>query len=202
MKSNKTIIIVVLVILISIACLVVWTMVKNVEHRRMIKETDLQIQKAEAQEKARLQAQEKARFQRAQAAVQFQKEREAREKARLQKAQAQLKARLQEAEDQQKARLQEAQEEARAKNLADMDRAVAEMLRKGAIYSIDVENNEVRIPLSVWRMLDVKQKQGLVFYFSHYFEAKHSTGWVTIMNDRNDKKLGSYDVWYGVRIFE
>jgi hypothetical protein len=86
-------------------------MVKNVEHRRMIKETDLQIQKAEAQEKAQLQAQEKARLQRTQAAVQFQKEREAREKDRLQKAQDQLKARLQEAEDQQKARLQKAQEE-------------------------------------------------------------------------------------------
>jgi hypothetical protein len=202
MKSNKTIIIVVLVILISISCLVVWTMVKNVEHRRMIKETDLQIQKAEAQEKAQLQAQEKARLQRTQAAVQFQKEREAREKDRLQKAQDQLKARLQEAEDQQKARLQKPQEEAQAKNLADMDRVVAEMLRTGAIYSIDLENNKVRIPLSVWRMLDVKQKQGLVFYFSYYFEAKYSTRWVTIMNDRNDKKLGSYDRWYGVRIFE
>ena len=70
MKSNKTIIIVVLAILISLACLVVWTMVKNVEYRRMIKETDLQIQKAETQQKARLQeaeAQRKSRLQEAEA---------------------------------------------------------------------------------------------------------------------------------------
>jgi len=77
-----------------------------------------------------------------------------------------------------------------------------ELLRTGIIHSINVEYNEVRIDPVTWLGLTLEQKQGLIMYFSAYFDSQNSSGRVKILSSRNDKKLGSYSVWTGIKIIE
>lgn len=79
---------------------------------------------------------------------------------------------------------------------------VAEMKRNGAIYSVDVEFNEVRIDPVVWSCLDVNQKQGVVMFFSHYFEVSGSSSRCTILSSRNDTKLAVHSIWSGAKIYQ
>ena len=69
------------------------------------------------------------------------------------------------------------------------------------VHSIDVENNEVRMSLSLWMQMTLKQKQGIVLYFSALFDSKGSTGRIAIRRALNDTKLASYSVWTGVKIY-
>jgi len=48
--------------------------------------------------------------------------------------------------------------------------------------------------------MDVGEKQMLVMLLSEYFNAKGSTGRVTIMSNLNDQKLATYSIWTGVKI--
>lgn len=79
---------------------------------------------------------------------------------------------------------------------------VAEMKRNGAIYSVDVEFNEVRIDPVVWSCLDVNQKQRVVMFFSHYFEVSGSSSRCTILSSRNDTKLAAHSIWSGAKIYQ
>ncbi len=86
--------------------------------------------------------------------------------------------------------------------LEKIETEIAQRISKGVIHSVNVDLNEVRIPPEVWAMWSIESKQGLVTYFSNYFDAKGSTGRVTVLSNRNDKKLATYSVWTGVKILE
>lgn len=93
-------------------------------------------------------------------------------------------------------------EEKLAKILTQYESQVNELISSGVVDSVNVEFNEVRIDPAIWLSLDLKTKQGVVLSFSQYFDVKGSTGHVTILSNRNDKKLGSYSSWSGIKIYQ
>ncbi len=86
--------------------------------------------------------------------------------------------------------------------LTPLETEIMKLQSNGSIYSIDVEMNEVRIDPIIWMQLDLRTKQNLILTFSVYFKMKGSTGRVNILSNRNDRKLGSYSVWSGVKVIE
>jgi len=83
-----------------------------------------------------------------------------------------------------------------------LDKWIHDGLRDGVFYSVDVDGNEVRMDPIKWSWLTIEEKQMFVRQFSRYFDAKDSTGRVTILSHRNDTKLGSYSVWTGIKIYQ
>lgn len=83
-----------------------------------------------------------------------------------------------------------------------IDAQIRELLSSGAVHSINVEFNQVRIAPELWRQLPIESKQGFVYQFSKYFDSKGSMGRVTILSSRSDKKLATYGSWRGMRILE
>ena len=81
-----------------------------------------------------------------------------------------------------------------------MDRQANDLLTTGVVYSINIDFNEARVNTSLWLQMTLNQKQSLVLFFSAYFDAKGSTGRVTILSSRNDTKLASYGSWGGLKI--
>jgi len=103
----------------------------------------------------------------------------------------------------QKEKEQEKQEREQAKQelARKFESKIRELLISGAIHSVNVEFNEVRVDPLVWSLLPLENKQNFVVIFSQYFEAKGSTGRVNVLSNRNDQKLASYSVWSGVKIY-
>ena len=79
---------------------------------------------------------------------------------------------------------------------------VQECLSEGAFHSVHVEYNEVRIDPTLWSLFTIEQKQNVVLRLSAYFTLKGSTGRVTVLSNRNDKKLATYGSWGGMKILE
>lgn len=77
----------------------------------------------------------------------------------------------------------------------------ANMLRDGAMYSMNVEFNEVRINPVLWLGSDLETKRQLVMGFSAYFDLKGSTKRVTVRSSLNDTKMATYGSWGGLKIF-
>ncbi len=80
------------------------------------------------------------------------------------------------------------------------DAVIADGLRTGMIYSIDIDFNEVRINPVLWMSSDLETKQSLVMSFSRYFEMKGSTRRVTVRSSLNDTKMATYGSWGGLKI--
>lgn len=89
-----------------------------------------------------------------------------------------------------------------ADRLATMEDRIDKMLSSGAVHSMNVEFNEVRIDPLLWVRMRLDAKQNFVMFFSEYFDAKGSTARVTVLSNRNDKKLATYGVWGGLDILE
>lgn len=88
------------------------------------------------------------------------------------------------------------------KKLEELHQWVQDSLTSGAIHSINVEYNEVRMDPIPWAFLPIESKQTIVTCFSRYFDLKGSTGRVTILSKYSDEKLASYSVWTGVKIYK
>jgi len=86
--------------------------------------------------------------------------------------------------------------------LEKLHRWVQECLSEGAFHSVHIEYNEVRIDPTLWSLFTIEQKQNVVSRLSAYFTLKGSTGRVTVLSNRNDKKLATYGSWRGIRILE
>lgn len=84
--------------------------------------------------------------------------------------------------------------------MAEMDKKAENMLSSQAVHSIDVDMNIVRVDPLLWDAMSLETKQDFVAWFSMYFDAKGSTGRVTVLGNRNDVELGSYSVWSGIEI--
>jgi len=90
-------------------------------------------------------------------------------------------------------------------NLTELQRLhqwVQDGLTSGAVHSVNVEYNEVRMDPGPWSFLPVEQKKIILTCFSRYFDLKGSTGRVTILSKYSDKKLATYGSWGGMRILE
>jgi len=83
-----------------------------------------------------------------------------------------------------------------------LEQTIQEWLTTGAVHSVNVEFNEVRVDPLVWNPLPLENKQNFVGMFSRYFEAKGSTGRVEVLSNRNDQKLATYSVWSGIKILQ
>lgn len=84
----------------------------------------------------------------------------------------------------------------------ELEQKIQELLTTGAVHSVNVEFNQVRIDPLLWNPLPLESKQGIVFLFSRYFEVKGSTGRVEVLSNRNDQKLATYSVWSGIKILQ
>ena len=89
-----------------------------------------------------------------------------------------------------------------ATSISASETKIKQLLSEGVIHSVDVDFNTVRIDPLVWDLWDIEAKQGLVSFFSEYFEGKGSTGRVTVLSSRNDTKLGTFSVWTGIKILQ
>lgn len=83
-----------------------------------------------------------------------------------------------------------------------LERVIQEWVKSGAVHSMNVEFNEVRVDPLIWIPLPLENKQNFVTMFSRYFDAKGSTARVDVLSNRNDKKLATYSVWGGIKIIE
>ena len=83
-----------------------------------------------------------------------------------------------------------------------IEQTIQNLLNTGAVHSINVDFNQVRVDPVLWIPLPLENKQNLVMMFSKYFDAKGSTGRVEILSNRNDNKLATYSSWSGVKILE
>ena len=81
-----------------------------------------------------------------------------------------------------------------------VEESIQKLLDEGFVHSVNVEFNEVRANTATWDLLALEQKQQFVAVFSNYFDAKGSTGRVTVLSNRNDSKLATYSVWSGIKI--
>ena len=86
--------------------------------------------------------------------------------------------------------------------LEKMDKWVQEGLTEGLFHSVNVDYNQVRIDHIIWYSLSIEAKKQIVTIFHKYFDLKGSTGRVTVLSNRNDKKLATYGSWRGIRILE
>jgi rRNA maturation protein Nop10 len=84
--------------------------------------------------------------------------------------------------------------------LAQLETEVQEGVAKGVYKDIDVEIGQVRMSPDLWLLMDVHQKQGVVLYFSRYFDLKKHGPMVKILSDQNDTILGEYGLFSGVEI--
>lgn len=78
--------------------------------------------------------------------------------------------------------------------LRQYEAEAAKLIETGAVHSINVEFNRVRIDPIVWSQLDLATKQQTVRFFSAYFEAADSTGRVEILSNRNDTALATLNL--------
>jgi hypothetical protein len=84
----------------------------------------------------------------------------------------------------------------------EMEEAIQNFLTTGAVHSMNVEFNQVRVDPLIWMGQTLEDKQKFVAIFSNYFDAKGSTGRVNVLSNRNDKKLATYSSWDGINILE
>lgn len=91
--------------------------------------------------------------------------------------------------------------EARRELATKIEAQLKKFVDQGAIHSIDVSANRVRIDPFLWVNLSLETKQDWVHLFSNYFELKRGYPRVTILSNRNDQKLASYSTWSGVKIY-
>jgi hypothetical protein len=151
----------------------------------------------------------------AQRAENLARQREARAAAKRQADAAQRQADAkrksdEQAEEQRRRREYEAQAAAqdvrnkhmKARIAAELDSKVSELLRSGAVHSVDVELHQARINPLVWASLEIEAKRTTVMFFSAYFEAKDRGGHVTILSSRNDQELATKGVWSGIEILQ
>ena len=87
------------------------------------------------------------------------------------------------------------------KSVEEIERGIQEMIASGGVHSIDVSSHTVRMGSSVWLAGTLEGKQLIVRYLSSYLELKTGYAYVDILSDQNDTKLGSYDIWNGIRIY-
>lgn len=83
-----------------------------------------------------------------------------------------------------------------------IEKTIQEWINKDVVQNVNIEFNEVRVDPLVWVMLPLENKQNFVSMFSQYFDSKGSTARVTVLSNRNDKKLATYDSWSGIKIIE
>jgi hypothetical protein len=90
--------------------------------------------------------------------------------------------------------------------LSRMDAAVAELIRIGAVYSVDPSIHEVRIDPSMWALTPLEQKRTTLYFFSAYFCKKHNPPldgtYVDILSSRNDRVLARITLLGGLKILE
>ena len=83
-----------------------------------------------------------------------------------------------------------------------LEKTIQEWISTGAVHSVNIEFNQVRVDPVIWIRLPLENKQNFVAMFSKYFDSKGSTGHVEVLSNRNDKKLATYSVWSGIKIIE
>lgn len=86
--------------------------------------------------------------------------------------------------------------------LEKLNQWVQNSLASGAVHSINVEYNEVRMDPIPWSLVPIESKRVIIQCFSRYFDLKGSTGRVTIRSKYSDEKLASYSIWTGVKIYK
>lgn len=79
---------------------------------------------------------------------------------------------------------------------------VQNSLTSGAVHSVNVEYNEVRMDPIPWSLVTIESKRIIIKCFSRYFDLKGSTGRVTIRSKYSDEKLASYSIWTGIKIYK
>lgn len=79
---------------------------------------------------------------------------------------------------------------------------VQDGLASGAVHSVNVEYNEIRMDPISWSLVPIESKRIIIRCFSRYFDLKSSTGRVTIRSKYSDEKLASYSVWTGIKIYK
>jgi hypothetical protein len=90
-------------------------------------------------------------------------------------------------------------------NLTELEKLhqwVQDSLASGAVHSVNVVSNEVRMDPISWSLSLVESKRTIILCFSRYFDLQGSTGRVTIRSKYSDEKLATYGAWGGVRIYK
>ena len=79
--------------------------------------------------------------------------------------------------------------------------AADEMIKNGWVSHVNIDVEELRMSPYFWDTLSLDAKQKAVEFWYLYFKAHGKPGGAVILSDRNDDKLGEYDVWNGTKIY-
>lgn len=86
-------------------------------------------------------------------------------------------------------------------DIVKLDTTVQKMINDGLVHSVDFANHIVRIDPAIWIRGDVDSKKQIIYFWSQYFKAKIGYERVQILSNRNDDKLGEYEVWGGMKVY-
>ncbi len=70
----------------------------------------------------------------------------------------------------------------------------------GIITWLDVASNSARMDVTLWMQMTAHQKEGLMYWFSSYFEAKRGYKRVTLISNLSDRVLATYHPVTGMKI--
>lgn len=80
--------------------------------------------------------------------------------------------------------------------------SIAEFKRVGWLESVDASAQTAVVAPSAWKKLTYKQKVGLMIILSEYFEYETDLKSVTVRDKYTNKKVGSYGVFRGFKVYD
>lgn len=79
---------------------------------------------------------------------------------------------------------------------------IAAFKQQGWIHRIDMEAHKISVDAAFWKNLTYEQKVGFMVILVQYFEYETDLKYITVVDKMNHKKIGSYGVFKGFKVYD